>query len=548
MVAQAIQKTRARSVSPFGVFLIGLLLLSSLSVLWSLATPISGAPDEPAHIIKAASVVRGEFVGPPGPVGNYVQVPRYIAYTNAQTCYVAILQQPADCALAAKGDQWTTVRGTTSAGLYNPVYYILVGWPSLIFHDSTGIYAIRIVSGVISSLFLALGLTMISTWKRRLLPIAGLFIATTPMIFFLNGSVNPNSIEISATLAAFIGMLSIVTDHDPWRTRSRLVIISVASSIAVNMRGLSPIWVAAALAIPLLLGARSELIALFTRKSTWIAIGIIGVFTTFAIGWLTASDSLSAPESVQHSGDKGPYPLIGAPPIFGFVAMFVHTIDNFNGMFGQFGWLDTPAPTWVYAAWYVLFGLVAIAGVITLSGRRLVFVLSLAALLFLVPALVQAAYITSGGWIWQGRYSLPAFVSFVVGCATVLALATRPLAEFVERRLMGIILTVWSLAQITCFIVVLRRYAVGSTGSWVSLFAGPRWQPPLGTVLLTVLFVVVVSSAVIVSLIWTNGRRGVPRTTGAQPDRQSAPREEREVFAVQDRPEPVHTQRSQLPL
>lgn len=38
-------------------------LLAGISVCWVFATPLFGTSDETAHVMKAAAVVRGEFVG-----------------------------------------------------------------------------------------------------------------------------------------------------------------------------------------------------------------------------------------------------------------------------------------------------------------------------------------------------------------------------------------------------------------------------------------------------------------------------------------------------
>ena len=49
-----------------------------LPTAWTVATPLMGAPDEPAHVIKAAAVVRGEMAGLEKPgVGTfrYVTIP-----------------------------------------------------------------------------------------------------------------------------------------------------------------------------------------------------------------------------------------------------------------------------------------------------------------------------------------------------------------------------------------------------------------------------------------------------------------------------------------
>ncbi|MEO5832402.1 MAG: hypothetical protein ABIR83_03405, partial [Nakamurella sp.] len=40
-------------------------LLGLVTGLWSLASPLMAGLDEPAHLIKAASVVRGQLLGQP---------------------------------------------------------------------------------------------------------------------------------------------------------------------------------------------------------------------------------------------------------------------------------------------------------------------------------------------------------------------------------------------------------------------------------------------------------------------------------------------------
>ena len=91
-------------------------------------TRIGGAPDEPAHLIKAASVARGLFLGKTTANGQLVHVPAYVAYTPAQTCYARNEQVTAACSAPLKGDPGTIVDSVTTAGLYNPLYYMLVGW------------------------------------------------------------------------------------------------------------------------------------------------------------------------------------------------------------------------------------------------------------------------------------------------------------------------------------------------------------------------------------------------------------------------------------
>ncbi len=51
-------RTAVRSIRPLIAFFVVTWLLGGL---WALATPVMGVPDEPAHVIKAASLVRGQL-------------------------------------------------------------------------------------------------------------------------------------------------------------------------------------------------------------------------------------------------------------------------------------------------------------------------------------------------------------------------------------------------------------------------------------------------------------------------------------------------------
>lgn len=464
------------------VFVVAWVLLSSLAVCWSIATPISGAPDEPAHIIKAAAVARGELTGKPSSTGQIVHVPRYIAYTPALTCYAFHPQVLPTCSAALTGDQWKTVTSTTTAGLYNPTYYALVGWPSLIFHDASGVYAMRIVSGLISSLFLAVTLMMIWTWKRRWLSVLGFAAATTPMVFFLNGVVNPNSLETTATLAAFTAVLSIVRSPHPRLLTERAAIATVSAAVAVNMRGLSPLWVAIAVLAPFLLASWSETRVLAKKLEVRVAVTVIAIATVAAVVWIALSNSLAAGLTAPQTAVSGLG--VGASPLRGFEEIFIGTFDYGQGIVGEFGWLDTPAPTPVFFVWSALIAALFVAGVVFLRGRSLVFALTLIGGIILLPPLTQAIYITGGGIIWQGRYALPLFVCVVVGLAKLLAEQMPELTGSAHRRLVGAVLTAWGLAQFYSFAVALKRYAVGASAtSWKKLLVDPTWSPPGGTIL-----------------------------------------------------------------
>ena len=482
------------------------LILSLLAGAWAMATPISGAPDEPAHIIKAASVIRGQLVGTPSENGHAVNVPRYIASTHAVTCFAFQPEVAADCADFIPLGDGTIIPAETSAGLYNPLYYELVGWPSLLANDASGIYLMRIVSGMVASAFLALSFVLIASWSRRVLPMLGLVIACTPMVLFLNGVVNPNSLETAATLAAFVALLSVVIQPNERLLNQRLIILVVASAFAVNTRGLSPLWLAVVLVIPLALLSRKSLWALVSRKPVIWAIGGIVASTVVAILWMLSSNSLAAGISTDEVVTD--YPGVGSSFLVGFVLVFTETFGFANGLIGQFGWLDTTAPAATLFTWAALTGALLIAGAVLLHGRRLVAFLLLAGSLVIIPAVIQGIYITTGGIIWQGRYALPLFVCLVVGAAALIGQSVAVADRSVRLRLTSVILVATVCAQFIAFAVVLQRYAVGTSGSLRHFYLAPEWQPPGGVLTWLAFYAITLTVGSILALRWASRESG----------------------------------------
>lgn len=464
---------------PWLVFVASWALFSALAILWSLATPISAAPDEPAQMVKAASVVRGQWIGPDGPDGNIVQVPQYVAWTHAQTCYARNPDATAACIPAVPGDPAALVDSTTTAGRYNPLYYLIVGWPSLIFTDSSGTFAMRIVSGIVTSLFLALATMMIAGWKRRALPLIALGTAVTPMVLFLNGTVNPNALEITATLAAFVATLSVVRYPDPRLLPQRAAVIVVSSIVAANMRGISPLWLAAALLIPFFLASRQQIVDLWRTRVVKVAIALVAVFVVVAVVWLRLSGSVSVTADPDLPG--GPE-YVGASPLVGFFGMLAQTGDFLVEMIGTFGWLDTPAPIEALVIWIILIGSLVTWALVLARGAALRFVIALLGAFLLLPAFAQGAFITGGGWIWQGRYTLPMLAILLVGAGAAIAEHFDAL-DARTRRALGIVVAVgWGGAQFYAFAIALHRYAVGAAGDWLTMITAPEWSPPLGVV------------------------------------------------------------------
>ena len=120
---------------------------------WSFATPIGAAPDEPAHIVQAVAIVRGQFDEPThhsalGSIAS-VRVPAWAADTE-EPCFVAFdvfTHTPTTGVAAACADRLSDATkpalAPTQFSNAPPIYYLVAGIPSLFFSGVTALYAMR---------------------------------------------------------------------------------------------------------------------------------------------------------------------------------------------------------------------------------------------------------------------------------------------------------------------------------------------------------------------------------------------------------------------
>ena len=494
------------------------LFLSLLSACWAIATPVGAAPDEPAHLVKAASLWHGQLEGENTSSGQLVQVPEWIAETQTQTCFAFEPEVTPDCAPPSSGDD-DLVTSITSAGRYNPSYYLLTAWPVLLAEDQSGVYAMRIVSGLVVALTTALGIGLLATWRAWRLPILGALVAATPMMLFLGGVVNPNALENAAAFTVFAGMLTVVLDRAEGRRLTiALVIVGVVTAVGVNLRALGPLWLAIAVLVPLVLLSRERLLALLRRRIVWVAVGLAVLGLAGAGAWTLTSNALAAGMDTPPPGTPG----IGESPVNGFIWTLLMSAEYGQGIVGVFGWLDTPAPLAVFTLWAALLGALLITAGVVLRGRLLLVVGGLALLLLLLPPILQAVYIQQGGVIWQGRYALPLYSCLVLAAACALAVALRGIPSRIVTRLAVIVAACWFVAQALAFGGALRRYAVGLSASWLDLLE-PEWSPPGGVIPIAVIAVILLAAAAATAAITVARRQPADSTTSISEPGHDAP-------------------------
>lgn len=476
----------------FGKLLIFFMLAISL---WSIATPLMAYPDEPAHTIKAAAVVRGQVTVQEGTSfghGVHVRVPAYIANLVSQSCVAFKRDVTADCAPPIpSGDTYEAI-GVTSAGSYNPLYYWIVGLPTLFMSGAPAIFAMRIVSALLSAVFYAAAFTALLQLRRPKWPLITASIALTPMALFLASGINPNSLEIAATVAAFCSLLPILEgSRSLGRVKPAIVTVGIATAVLANTRSVSLVWLLCAILAACVLFRWRDFAALFKNRLVLIAIAVGTLGVVAGLGWMVLSmrgpsASGAAPELIANATNN-------VAPYQAFVTMIDRTWDYLIQYIGVMGWLDTSLPQIVIAFWTMLI-LVAILMPLTVRPRRQVWgYVAILLSVSIVPAIIQALLIRSAGFIWQGRYTMPLFMVLLISAGMLWrGHALRPTSRNQTLGRLLIISTV--IAHVIAFAYVLRRYVAGLTdiSTWQTMISNPSWQPPLGWITLAALYTIVI--------------------------------------------------------
>jgi hypothetical protein len=459
-----------------------------LSWVWAVANPLMASPDEPAHTVKAASVVRGELLGEDTAAGTAVDLPYFFAMVTAYpTCYMFVPDEPANCEVPATDELDAPADVVTPAGRYNPLYYSVVGLPSLLPEGDGALYAMRLLSAVLTTFFVALGLRALAQTGPAAWAVPALAGALTPMVVFLTSTVNPAAIEITAAFALWCQLLALLRHPDPALVRSRMWWVALSATFFVNARGLSLLYCALLVAAVLLVSPWRSFLDVVRTRAAWPPLAVVVLACVAAAAWVVGTNSLGSGSAVNH-------PDLTFRPA---ARLTVLAWDGFVlNMVGQFGWMDTPLEGWVLMAFAAGAGFAVLAALAVGRWRDRAGIAAVAAATFLVPVVVHASQAHFLGFIWQGRYILPVAVGVPVLAAFVLHAGTRDVpagwAPAVRRVGVQVAVVVGSLlafVQLAAFLANLHRNVNGVDGGWFTL-APDAWLPPLPVPVVLVLALV----------------------------------------------------------
>ena len=456
-------------------FAVAFAALVFVTELFSLATPLNGAPDEWAQVIKTAAVVRGQFLGnalPPKkflPAYREVRVPQAYADVGSDNCVALMPSIPEGTCKEAMGST-RTVSTTTYVSHEPPLYYLLVGWPSLV-GTRTSIYWVRFMSVIVNCALLALAVASVCRWSRSMLMIAGTALAITPMSLFLAGAVTPSGLEASSAIAMWVTAAIMVVDYPRRFPTGLLAAFTTAASTLILVRGDSILWVACCGVVLLPVAwKRLNLRELVADLRVRICGGVGLAATTLWLVWFVVGKPLTVvPLNVPAPNEARTHIMRS---IFGSTGVVI------KEMIGLFGYLDTPSPVLTYLVWIALGG--SLVTMILLIGKRRLMLSGGIALIIsaTLPYAMLNVAARSKGVLAQGRYFLPLVVSLPIIAAAASTQVGLPRRAAIRWSLATVALT--SLGQVAAAYWGLRRYLVGSQGPLSPTAAVPGvWHPPL---------------------------------------------------------------------
>jgi predicted membrane protein DUF2142 len=484
-----------------GLQVAGLLFLGAIFMqfAWTVTMPPFSGIDEFDHAYRASAVANGQWVAQPSAAtrgtGAVLSVPRDIVSAAHAECENFPYTRPVDCTPQAYLGHGT-VSIASGAGRYNPIFYWIIGTPSLPFHGATALYVMRAMSALLSSLFLALSGWALSKWARTRWPLVCLIIATTPVAIYSTAMPAPNGPEITAALALWCCLFGLAQTRNDVRASRALIWAAVPAAMALaTLRSLGPMWLAMILALCLAFMGAARVRELLKQSPVHVAAasGFVLIAVVGSVAWIMSMKSLViGRDPVPHSSELATI-LIQLP------LWLLQSIASFPSR-------NTPAPTLVYACCLVVGVSLNLLAWFVAARRVRLALLAVLTMSALVPTAITLATFDTFGTSWQGRYTLPFSVGLLLLCG--LALERSALAHRLARPALacgGLVLFIANAVGITHVLAMER--------SMSPQFGTSTWHTPAT-------WMVVLLMAV-GWLCWANAVRLTAKRSGS-----SRPREE----------------------
>jgi hypothetical protein len=377
-------------------------------------------------------------------------------------------------------------------GTYQPLPYVVpalfirLGWSAA----SADRFA-RLGSMLVTLVFLAMAVVMIRQAGGRHL-VAGLIVATTPMVLFCGGSLQPSGPEIASALALVTALVALGRGH----TKPFVYAVAALSGSFMTLsRSLSPLlFLLVVASFVWWLGTPESLNLVRTRRREgWAMLG----------AWLVALGLNRAWEALF-----GPTATIRIDSLSALVAALATIRDVTTQQIGVFGYLEVRLPLAAYATWYVLLGSLLMLALLVGSRRQRALVVSLVVSAIALPTVLLAAFLVHTGFGVQGRHVLPFVAVIPIFAGEIFDRRSEDLGQAAPRHLVAWIGTGAAVVHVIALYTNARRHAVGVSGP-VFFFPSSQWSPRGGWLPVAV---VTVAGASLMALgsVWTSRAAFVP--------------------------------------
>jgi hypothetical protein len=423
------------------------------AVCWSIVTPPFEVPDEPSHFAYVKQLAETGRL----PTSSSEAFGSEEADALEALRYEKVRLQPQNRTIASQAEQDQLERtlsssphqrGSATAGVaasQPPLYYALEAIPYSLAVKGTVLDRLALMR-LTSALLAGLTAFFVFMFIREALPatpwawsVGGLSVALAPLLGFMSGAVNPDSLLFAVSAAAFYCLARAFRRGLSTRGAAAIGAVTALGVLSkLNFAGLVP-------GILLGLVLLSVRAARTSRRGACLklALGVTLALTPAALYALASAVSghvlfalVSTPAWRVHGSLLSELDYIWQlylPRLPGTVNDFPGVFTTrqlwFDGYVGLYGWLDTTFPPWVYTV-----ALVAAAAVALLCGRCLlqrraalrarvgelgVYAVMAVGLLVLVGSASYAVFPEADAEYAQARYLLPLLA--LLGLALTLA-------------------------------------------------------------------------------------------------------------------------------
>ena len=401
-----------RNATRFALWvLLGSLLLQAA---WLLALPPFRGIDEFDHAYRAAAVARGGWVASgetsPEGRGELVVVPPGLVRDAAPVCDGLRYVGRHNCEPVRTLPDGRVVIAS-AASRYDPLFYWVIGTAARPFDGAAALYVMRVTNAILCSLTLAAAAWVTARWSRTVWPRLGLLAVMTPVTVYGGVVAAPNALEAVAALGVWVCLLGLRSASSEDRGRL-LVLLGVFAVPLAVLRGLGPLWLAAAVGLAAVwLGWRR--VTGLVREHRGASVGAAGACVVAAVAgavWTLQVGSLALEDAPGRGSAWAATAL--SVPLWVLQSIAAFPLRN------------EAAPALVYATGALVLGALCVAGFLRASRRDRVVLLLTAAAALAVPVAVQVQTFPVAGALWQGRYGWPLAMGIVLMASA--ALDERP--------------------------------------------------------------------------------------------------------------------------